>query len=377
MPFFPHNFPSCQTHRGPCTLEHVVNISLVLTCVACAVATWPGLCTILMQSVDKEFASSAGKKKGPDAGVSRAFKRFVQAAEDERRSGAHRSHCCTISLQSHPRIVSHPPAISPACRLCIHLRWEDDCSLSGSGHAEHYSYCSINVLEGIAQALERAIMMDAGRAGMLARRAAKLFAHVRDVLQAAKLGSAIGGDYAAMLRASLLAVPAYCAAAPASVFQGEAGSSQRDIDKAHAMQDPAHRCRHHSLGHWQRMQIMSQATQAEVAYQDRHAKVFVCVRPTQGGVILPAFLRQHLHLWVPVARRAAEHVHGTAGGAPAGGQRGNLPRAVRPAGAAAGVPGRHGARLPRRRARLLRRHARAAARPAVGTTKHAPQGSTL
>ena len=61
---------------------------------------------------------------------------------------------------------------------------------------------------------------------MLARRAAKLFAHVKDVLQAAKLSSAIGVDYATMLRANLLTVPADCAAVPAAVFQGEAGNSR-------------------------------------------------------------------------------------------------------------------------------------------------------
>lgn len=55
---------------------------------------------------------------------------------------------------------------------------------------------------------------------MLARRAAKLFAHVKEVVQAAKLGSAIGADYAGVLRSNLLSVPAYCAAVPASTFQG-------------------------------------------------------------------------------------------------------------------------------------------------------------
>ncbi len=50
-------------------------------------ATWPGLCTILVQSVEKELAAAAGKKRGPEAAVSKAFKRFVQTAEDERRSG--------------------------------------------------------------------------------------------------------------------------------------------------------------------------------------------------------------------------------------------------------------------------------------------------
>jgi hypothetical protein len=40
-----------------------------------------------VQSVEKELAAAAGKKRGPEAAVSKAFKRFVQTAEDERRSG--------------------------------------------------------------------------------------------------------------------------------------------------------------------------------------------------------------------------------------------------------------------------------------------------
>lgn len=40
-----------------------------------------------MQSVEKDLAASAGKKKGPEAALSRTFKRLVQTAEDERRSG--------------------------------------------------------------------------------------------------------------------------------------------------------------------------------------------------------------------------------------------------------------------------------------------------
>ena len=58
-----------------------------------AVATWPGLCTILVQCINKELEHSSGKKKGPDANVSRTFKRFVQSADDEKRGGvaAHRN----------------------------------------------------------------------------------------------------------------------------------------------------------------------------------------------------------------------------------------------------------------------------------------------
>jgi hypothetical protein len=52
-----------------------------------AVATWPGLCTILLQCINRELESSSGRKKGLDAAVSKTFKRFVQTADDEKRTG--------------------------------------------------------------------------------------------------------------------------------------------------------------------------------------------------------------------------------------------------------------------------------------------------
>ena len=55
---------------------------------------------------------------------------------------------------------------------------------------------------------------------MLGRRAARLFAHMKDALRRAKLVSPFGADYSAVLRSHLLTVPAYCAAVPASTFQG-------------------------------------------------------------------------------------------------------------------------------------------------------------
>ncbi|KAK9825683.1 hypothetical protein WJX81_003257 [Elliptochloris bilobata] len=58
-----------------------------------------------------------------------------------------------------------------------------------------------------------------GRGGMLLLRAAKLFAHVRDVLKLAPGASVINSDYTTVLRAHLLAEPAYCAATPTSTFQ--------------------------------------------------------------------------------------------------------------------------------------------------------------
>lgn len=55
---------------------------------------------------------------------------------------------------------------------------------------------------------------------MLGRRAAKLFAHIKEALQRAGLSSHMGMDYSSALRSVLLATPAYCAAAPRDTFQG-------------------------------------------------------------------------------------------------------------------------------------------------------------
>ena len=56
---------------------------------------------------------------------------------------------------------------------------------------------------------------------MLGRRAAKLFAHVRDTLQWTGLSSVMGADYSSVLRSNLLAAPSYCAFTPRDTFQGQ------------------------------------------------------------------------------------------------------------------------------------------------------------
>lgn len=55
---------------------------------------------------------------------------------------------------------------------------------------------------------------------MLARRAMKLFSHVKDALVRATLDSSIGADYSSVLRTSLLTNAHYCSLVPASSFQG-------------------------------------------------------------------------------------------------------------------------------------------------------------
>ena len=57
-----------------------------------AVASWPGLATLLVRSIEKEMGA-LGRKRGVDAAVSKPFRRFVQTADDERRSGTSAASC--------------------------------------------------------------------------------------------------------------------------------------------------------------------------------------------------------------------------------------------------------------------------------------------
>ena len=52
------------------------------------VGTWPGLCVSIVDYAATEFSASVGKKKGPDAAISKVLRRFVQLADDDRRTGA-------------------------------------------------------------------------------------------------------------------------------------------------------------------------------------------------------------------------------------------------------------------------------------------------
>ncbi|KAK9806879.1 hypothetical protein WJX72_005975 [[Myrmecia] bisecta] len=65
-----------------------------------AVASWPGLVTVLISCVQKELASA--KTRGPDAGLARTFRKYVQSAEDDRRSG-HKS----LLLRRAGKLFSH------------------------------------------------------------------------------------------------------------------------------------------------------------------------------------------------------------------------------------------------------------------------------
>ena len=47
---------------------------------------------MLVKSIEKEMGA-LGRKRGVDAAVSKTFKRFVQTADDERRSGVSSAYC--------------------------------------------------------------------------------------------------------------------------------------------------------------------------------------------------------------------------------------------------------------------------------------------
>ncbi|GAB4819121.1 hypothetical protein N2152v2_006167, partial [Parachlorella kessleri] len=50
-------------------------------------ASWPGLCSVLSGYVTDEIKASSTKKRGPEASLSKTFRKLIQLAEDERRSG--------------------------------------------------------------------------------------------------------------------------------------------------------------------------------------------------------------------------------------------------------------------------------------------------
>lgn len=55
---------------------------------------------------------------------------------------------------------------------------------------------------------------------MLVRKAAKLFAHAKDIIAKTSLASSMAQEYSALLRAHLLPVPQYCNVVSSITFQG-------------------------------------------------------------------------------------------------------------------------------------------------------------
>ena len=52
-----------------------------------AATTWPGLVSVFAGYAVEELKAAAGKKRGPDPGMSKTLRKLVQLAEDDRRSG--------------------------------------------------------------------------------------------------------------------------------------------------------------------------------------------------------------------------------------------------------------------------------------------------
>lgn len=175
-----------------------------------AVASWSGLCALLVEFASSEISASAGKKRGPDASIPKTLKRLVQLAEDDRRSGntlaslaVHTSFAPSLLL--HSLLFQHATVISKQCALL--------CLLASLTRQQKRV-----VLDWLSE-IDGCLHFP-GRRGLLVRKAAKLFTHAKDVIQQTSLASPLGQEYSALLRNSLLTVPQYCDAAGAVVFQG-------------------------------------------------------------------------------------------------------------------------------------------------------------
>ena len=127
-----------------------------------------------MKGIEKELGGSTGKKRGPDSTVSKTFKRFVQTADDERRSGALQHHSSQPAITD----VLLPAFAGHCCCAGLACKKPRDHLLSGSQPRKKDHVC-----DGHA---------DKGR--MLGRRAAKLLAHVQDALQWVGLSSTMCMD---------------------------------------------------------------------------------------------------------------------------------------------------------------------------------------
>lgn len=78
----------CHISATCCQLSDQPNLqSVCVSMVPVAVGTWPGLCVTLVEYAATEVTASIGKKKGPDAAIPKALRRFVQLADDDRRTG--------------------------------------------------------------------------------------------------------------------------------------------------------------------------------------------------------------------------------------------------------------------------------------------------
>ena len=65
---------------------YVANPWAILT-YSFAVPSWPGLASLLVKFISEELQAQASKKRGPDAIISKTFRKVISLADDERRSG--------------------------------------------------------------------------------------------------------------------------------------------------------------------------------------------------------------------------------------------------------------------------------------------------
>ena len=69
------------------------------------------------------------------------------------------------------------------------------------------------------------LMPGAGRRGLLVRKIAKIFSHVKDTIKQAGLASTIGQEYSTLLRSHILPVDEYCNSVSSSSFEGKHSDS--------------------------------------------------------------------------------------------------------------------------------------------------------
>lgn len=98
--------PAAGKIKGPLRHCHALATCCLLSAVyqlhmchllSVAVGTWPGLCVTLVEYAAIEVTASVGKKKGPDAAIPKALRRFVQLADDDRRTGNAHVHQATVT----------------------------------------------------------------------------------------------------------------------------------------------------------------------------------------------------------------------------------------------------------------------------------------
>lgn len=131
-----------------------------------------------------------------------------------RVGGAHHPQQCCRDPQKESRRRQRVQAVQAARRRC-------------AGCITVRSVCRSVLLCGcsLVPSFQWVVMIKqganiAGSSTLLSWRAAKLFAHVREVLAVSGMSTVIGAEYAAVLRTHLLSTPSYCESAKPEDAQG-------------------------------------------------------------------------------------------------------------------------------------------------------------